>query len=123
MKEKRKEERFKIEPPSLISSEFKTGKGAEKEKLWRLNVVNCSRYGLGLLVTKVNSELLVILKPGDTIKDMMLYAEWAVMKVDAKVRHLAKVKQGSYKGMYILGVESSEIIEVCKRRKKFDDMR
>ena len=86
--------------------------------MWRLNVVNCSGHGLGLLINQTNSELLMILKPGDTIKDMMLYAEWAMLKVDAKVRHVSKIRQGSCKGMYILGVESGEIIDVCTKRKK-----
>ncbi len=112
MKEKRREERLILEPPDIISAEFEIGKGSEKGQLWHLDAFDCSRHGLGLLVTEFDSALLQILNPGDRIKGMALYTEWAISKVDATVRHITKIKRGSHEGQYVLGVESEELEEL-----------
>ena len=112
--ERRREKRLALDPVDLISAEFNVEKGSEKGKLWHLNVFNCSNYGLGLLVTKIDSELLQVLNPGDSIADMKLYSEWGMIKVDATVKHITKIKHGKYEDHYILGVRSKEIIEICR---------
>jgi hypothetical protein len=48
-----------------------------------------------------------MLNPGDSIKDITFYATWTLIKVDATVRHISKIEEGRY----IIGVDSSEIIE------------
>jgi hypothetical protein len=108
--ERRREKRLALDPVDLITAEFHVEKG----KLWQLNVFNCSNYGLGLLITQNDSELLKILNSGDLIADMNLYSQWGIIKVDATVKHITKIEQGKYKDQYILGVRSNEIIEICR---------
>ena len=54
------------------------------------------------------------LKPGDKIKDMTCYAPRAMITVDTVVKHTTKIEEGNFKGQYIIGIESSEIIESCR---------
>ena len=112
--ERRREKRLALDPVDLITAEFHVEKGPDKGKLWLLNVFNCSNYGLGLLISPNDSELLKILYPGDLIGDMKLYSQWGIIKVDATVKHISQIKHGKYKDQCILGVRSKEIIEICR---------
>lgn len=114
MMERRREERIIIELLDLLSAEFEIGNGVGIGKLWHLSVRDCSEHGLGLLVSENDYELLQILDPGDKIKDMVLYTEWAMTRVDAIVRHITKIEWGTYIGQYILGVEVIKFIDVPK---------
>ena len=114
MNEKQREERFTLEPSDLISAEFEIGIGPEMRKFF-FNVINYSRQGLGLLVTKADFDLLRILKRGDRINNISLYTEWAVVNVNASVSHITKIKHGLYRGNCILGVESDEIIDIFEQ--------
>ncbi|MDY7038898.1 MAG: hypothetical protein SV375_22430 [Thermodesulfobacteriota bacterium] len=111
IKEKRKEERIIYEQPDFISVEFSLGKGLEKDKVYNLNVIDSSVYGLGLLINQTNFDLLHLLDPGDTIKDITFFSKWAMIKVDGTVRHKTEIMEGKYKGCYVLGIESPEIIQ------------
>ncbi|MFH1490329.1 MAG: hypothetical protein ABII06_15595 [Pseudomonadota bacterium] len=46
VKEKRREERFYHDMPDFISAEFSLGNGLIKDKLYHLNIINCSKYGI-----------------------------------------------------------------------------
>ncbi|MBW1870151.1 MAG: hypothetical protein JRI73_12980 [Deltaproteobacteria bacterium] len=109
--EMRREERSSPTIPEFFYVEFKLGKPPEKEKSYKLNVIDYSRHGLGLLVTEKDAELLKMLNPGDRIKDITFYATWTFIQVDTTVRHITKIKNEPHKGLYIIGVESGEIIE------------
>ncbi len=108
----RKEERTVLTTPDFISVEFKLGKAPGKD--YQVGVIDCSSRGLGLLITKKNGELLQMLKQGDKIKDMTCYAARAMITVDAEVKHITKLEEGNFKGQFIIGIESSEIIESCR---------
>jgi len=110
-KERRRERRYRYEMPDFVSVEFTL---TAKDKVYELGVVDCSMHGLGMLVTKKDFDLLRLLKPGDRLKGMVLYSENAMIKVDGVVRHLTKMSSGKYKGFYVLGIESPEVIESCK---------
>ena len=96
----------------LISAEFEIGKVPEKIQLWRLDVLNHSDHELGLLIAKVDYELVQILHPGDRIKGMAVYAEWAMIKTDVTVKNIKKINRGIYKDKYILGMESMELLKL-----------
>jgi len=113
LKELRRVERIIQEPPNFISVSFQTTDPAGKEQVWQLNVIDCSRHGLGLLVTEVDFDLLKMIKPGDVIKDITFYAEWTLIRVDATVKHITKIVRGPHKGQYVIGLESSEVITSC----------
>jgi hypothetical protein len=114
----RREERTALTMPDFISIEFKLGKSPGKD--YQVGVIDCSSHGLGLLITRKDMELLQMLKPGDKIKDMTCYAARAMITVDAEVKHITKIEEGNFKGQYIIGIESSEIIESCRQPWELD---
>lgn len=111
IKEKRKEERITPERLELLSVRFKLGRGAKKDKVYGLNVRDSSRHGLGLLVTKKDFDLLQLVNEGDKLHDMAFFAESALIKVNGTVRHKTEIEEGRYKGCYIIGIESADLIE------------
>jgi len=74
IKEKRREERITYEAPEMVSVEFKVGRGAKQDKLYRLNVRDQSGHGLGLLVTENDSDLVQAVNVGDKLNNMLFYA-------------------------------------------------
>jgi hypothetical protein len=115
--EKRVEERFTYETPEFVSVEFRLGNNGNEDRLYELNVFDYSRYGLGLLITQKNVNLLKLLHKGDRIEDITFFASWTMIKVSGTVRHVTKIGEGKYKDCYILGIESPDIIESCKPNK------
>ena len=73
--------------------------------------MNHSSYGLGLLITEKDFNLLQILDPGDKIQEITLFAASILTKADAVVRHKTKIEDGKYKDDYILGLESTITME------------
>ena len=111
--EMRKDERFTCEPIEFFSVEFKLGKGSENEQAWDLNVLDCSKHGLRLLVTDIDADLLKMLKTGDVIKDITFFGESTFIRVDATVRHITELGHGPYQGQHAIGVESDSIMTSC----------
>lgn len=121
IKEQRRDDRVIPKMPDFISVEFSFGEISGKERSYKLDIFDCSRHGLGLLVTDKEIELLRMLKPGDKIKDITFYASWTMIQVDAVVKHRSKIKSGKHKGQYVIGIESSEIIENCRPPQKREE--
>jgi hypothetical protein len=110
-KVRRREKRQLYDMPDFVSVQFSImGKG----KVYDLGVMDCSTHGLGVLITTKDFELLRLVKPGDRIRDVVLYSESAMIKVDGVVRHLTKMSTGKHKDSYVMGIESPEVIENCK---------
>jgi len=114
IKEKRREDRFTYGTTEFISAGFRLAKRAKRDKLFELNVLTCSRHGLGLLVTRKDLDLLRILKKGDRLDDIILLAPWAMITVSGTVSHVTKIEEGKHKGCYLLGIDSRDIIGDCK---------
>jgi hypothetical protein len=116
IQEKRREDRIPQEMPEFITVEFSVaGEGGER-KHYELNVVDCSAHGLGLLVTDKDMDLIQSLNPGDKIEEITYYASSSMIKVEGTVVHKTKVHEGKYRGAYVVGIESPEIIESCTAR-------
>jgi hypothetical protein len=116
--ERRREKRHIYEMPDFVSVEFSI---MGKDKVYDLGVMDCSQHGLGILVTKKDFDLVRLVKPGDRIRDIVLYSENAMIKVDGVVRHMTKMSAGKYKDSYVMGVESPEVIESCKIASQQED--
>ena len=114
----RKESRIIPSIPDFIYVQFDLKMATGIERSYELDVIDCSRHGLGLLVTEKDIEVLRILKTGDRINDVTFFASWTMIKVDATVKHKSKIETGEHKGLYILGIESGDIIENCKPPEK-----
>jgi len=113
IKERRREERFTYETPEFIRAELRLGKEPSKGKLYELNVLNYSNHGLGLIVTQKDFDLLRILRKGDRLEDVTFFASWAMITVNGTISHITKIEHEKYKGCYILGIHSPDIIRGC----------
>ena len=114
IEEKRREDRVPFKRPQFISVAFSLSKNSNGDKQYELNVLDCSKYGLGLLITQKDFDLLGLLNVGDEIEDIAFFASWAMIKVNGTVCHITKLKEGEHKGCYLLGIDSPDIIESCK---------
>jgi hypothetical protein len=114
IEERRKEERITHETPEFFSAEFRLGKRAKNAKLYQLNVLNRSRHGLGLLVTRKDLDFIRIVNKGDRLDGMILLASWAMITVSGTVSHVTRIQEGEYKGCDLLGIDSRDVIEGCK---------
>ena len=110
IREKRKSDRFVYDNPRSVYVELKVRKSLEKAELYDLEVKDCSREGLGMLITQKDFDLLHVLKKGDKLRDMSFFATWSVFRIDGTVQHKTKIEEGEYKGCYILGIKSQEIM-------------
>jgi hypothetical protein len=117
-RERRREARHLYEMPDFVSVEFSI---MGKDKVYNLGVMDCSQHGLGILITKKDFDLVRLVKPGDRIRDIMVYSENAMIKVDGVVRHITKMSTGKYKDSYMMGIESPEVIENCKIASQRED--
>ena len=72
-----------------------------------------------LLTTQKEFDLLEGLNIGDRVRDMVLYAPWAVTKLDSKVAHKTELQDGDHKGCFMLGTKSRELIANGKISKRY----
>ena len=107
----RGKDRYAYETPDFVYVRFKIDKESEENRQHVLNVIDSSKTGLALLITEKDSDLLQMLEEGDTIRDMAFFGGRVKIKEDGIVRHITKVKDGKYKGCYILGVYAPDIAE------------
>lgn len=113
IQEKRREERVLYDMPEMVAVEFTVEKGPARGKVYEMGVIDCSKHGLGILVKEKDFDLLESVAPGNWLRNIIFYATWARIEVDGIVRHKTKIRDGKYRGCYILGIESREIIESC----------
>ena len=116
IREKRKGDRVRYEIPDFVYAEFslRRKKDPKKDKSYVLKVMDWSRNGLGMVVTPKDFDLLYQVKVGDILQNMAFFAEWAMVKVDGTIRHKSVINEGKYKGCFMVGIESPEILESCK---------
>jgi hypothetical protein len=107
--EERLEDRVDLEMLEPVSVRITVGKASKERKAYDLPVVNRSQHGLGLLVTQKESDLLEKLNVGDRIRGMVLYAPWAVTRMDGKAVHKTELQGGDQRGCVILGVKSRDL--------------
>ncbi len=109
IKEKRREERLTYETPKFISAELRVGKKSKRDRLYELNVLNSSKHGLGLIITRKDVDLLRIVQKGDSLDDITFLTSWSMIKANGTVSHITKIEDGKHKGCYLLGIDSREI--------------
>ncbi len=107
----RREPRYSPSIPRFSYVEFSMEMKGGQVKDCRLDVLNCSENGIGLLLPKSDAEIAGMLTSGSIIPDMVFYAPWTLIRADAKVRHVTRLTKGPHKGDFLLGVESEEVVE------------
>lgn len=118
IEENRDNERVSYAVPDFVSAEFTLGKGTKDEKVYDLNVMDCSIRGLGLIITEDNFDLLERLKIETQIRDMIFFAPRSMVKVNGLVKHITKIEEGEFKGSYQIGIESDDIIDSCNPKEE-----
>jgi hypothetical protein len=112
-KDKRKDNRFTYDMPESIYCELKVDKRPSEDKVFDLYVKDCSRRGLGMLVTEKDLDLLNLVNKGDRLDDIAFFSTWSVFRIGGRVTHMTQVEDGRYKGCYIMGVSSDQVIGDC----------
>jgi c-di-GMP-binding flagellar brake protein YcgR len=97
--------------PAFLYGILALRKGEEGSATYELEIINRSAYGIGMLITKNDFGLLEILKEGDELQDLELYAPTAVVRVTGSVRHKTKLQEKKYEGSYVLGIKLDETLE------------
>jgi hypothetical protein len=82
-----------------------------EDRTYKLEIIDRSPDGLGMLITKKDFDLLDIVKEGDKLQGLELYASTAMIKVSGTVRHKTQIKDSKYKGFYSLGIKLDETLE------------
>jgi hypothetical protein len=110
----RREPRYVPHIPDFSYVEFTLEAKGGEGKQYRLDVLNSSEHGIGILLRKNDMEIADIMPPGSVIKDMTFYSAWTLIRTSATVRHITKITSGPHAGDHILGVESRELVESSK---------
>jgi len=111
IEERRNYDRDSNKIPDFVNAVFTLRKGAKKDRTYKLEIIDRSPDGVGMLITKKDFDLLEILKEGDKLQGLELYAPTAMIKVAGTVRHKTEIKDPKYKGSYALGVKLDETLE------------
>lgn len=109
METQREKERYTFDRPEFARVEFRIDKGPNRYEVWTLNLMDSSREGLAILVTPDDLDLFNIINEGDELKDLAFFGVGARIKANGVVRHITKIREGKFKGCYILGVEAHDI--------------
>jgi len=110
MKERRSYDRSTEKIPDFLHAVLTLRKGAKKTATYRLKIINRSANGVAMLVTEKEFDLLEMVKEGDELQDLELYAPTAEVKVTGTVRHKTKLEGPKYKGSYLLGIKLDETL-------------
>lgn len=111
IQERRSYDRNTKKTPEFLHAFLTLPKGAGKVVSFKLKIVNRSADGIGMLVTKKNFHLLKMIKRGDKLQNLELYASKSMVRASGTVRHKTKLEETKYKGFYILGIKLDETLE------------
>jgi len=73
MGEKRREERNVYESQESVYVELKVESEPNTYQTYDLKVNDCSRYGLGMLITQEDFDVLRSIREGDTLRNMVFF--------------------------------------------------
>lgn len=111
LEDRRRYDRKPGEIPHFLYAFLRLPKGKAKSVTFKLKIIDCSVGGVGMLVTRKNFEVLEMVKNGDELKDLELYARRAMIRVSGTVRHKTRLEKPKYKGSYVIGIEFDRCLE------------
>jgi hypothetical protein len=111
IEERRSYDRDGKKIPDFVNAIFTLRKGAEKDRTYKLEIIDRSADGVGVLITKKDFDLLEIVKEGDKLQELELYAPRVMIKVAGTVRYKTEIKDSKYRGSYALGIKLDETLE------------
>jgi hypothetical protein len=117
LEEMRREHRITDGMTKILSVEFSL---EDEGKKYQLNVVNLGSAGLGLIVEKKDFDVFEKMNVGDRIKDIAVFLPVATMATDATVKHMTLIKEGKFRGCYLVGIESSSLMEIKELQEEIE---
>jgi tetratricopeptide (TPR) repeat protein len=95
-----------IDVPLLkfISADFSLGGDPPGKKVYHLEVLSQSEDVINLLVSQRDADLLGHIREGDTLRDMIFYAQSAIRKMTVNVKGVSPVGDGTHKGKHMVAV-------------------
>jgi len=119
LEEKRREERITDGLTKLLSVEF----GLEgDDKQYQLSVGNIGSSGIGFIVEKGDFDLFEKINVGDQIRDVTFFFPIATITIDATIKHMTLIKEGQFRGCYLVGIESSSLMEIKELQEELEKM-
>lgn len=82
-----------------------------KTLIFDLKVNDCSRGGIGILVTYNKRKFRNNLEVGDVLQDVAFFSPWAVMNLNGTIAHKTKIEKSNYDDCHIIGLKSTDPIE------------
>lgn len=120
LEEKRREQRITNGLKKLLSVEFSL-EGDDKQ--YQLNVGNIGSSGIGFIVEKRDFDLFKKINVGDQIQDVTFFLPIATMTIDATIKHMTLIKEGQFRGCYLVGIESSSLMELKELQEEIEKMK
>lgn len=120
LQEKRRAQRISNDLSKLLSVEL-TLEGDDKQ--YQLRVVNIGSSGIGFIVEKRDFDLFKKINVGDQIQDVTFFLPIATMTIDATVKHMTLVKEGEFRGCYLVGIESNSLIEFKELQEELEKVK
>jgi hypothetical protein len=111
IKERRSYDRSTEKIPDFLEAVLTLPKGAEETVTYKLEVINRSANGVGILVTTKDFDILEMVNEGDELQDLELCAPTAIVKVTGTVKHVTKFEGPTHKGSYVIGIKLDEALE------------
>lgn len=120
LEDKREEKRLSSGLTELLSVEF-TMEGDDKQ--YQLKVFDIGPRGIGAIVEKEDFDLFKKINVGDPITNIRFFLPMATMTIDAMVRHTTLIKEGQFKGCYLMGIESDYLMEIEELQEELEKMK
>ncbi|MFW6115303.1 MAG: hypothetical protein ACOC6E_03295 [Thermodesulfobacteriota bacterium] len=120
LEEKRSEERISEGLENILSVSFTLESG---DKQYQLPVGNIGSSGMGLIVEKANFDLFEKIKLGDLLRDIMIFLPVATMTIDAAVKHMTLIKEGQFRGCYLLGIEAASSMDFQELKEEIEKIK
>ena len=119
LEEKRREGRITDGLTKLLSVEFSL-EGDDKQ--YQLSVGNIGSSGIGFIVEKGDFDLFEKINVGDQIRDVTFFFPIATITIDATIKHMTLIKEGQFRGCYLVGIESSSLMEIKELQEELEKM-
>jgi hypothetical protein len=119
LEEQRREQRIIHGLAEILSVEFSL---EDDDKQYQLSVDNIGPSGIGLIVEKKDFDLFKKIDVGGEILDIRFFLPMATLTIDAMVKHMTLIKEGQFRGCYLVGIETRSLLELKELQEEIEKM-
>ena len=106
LEDQRREARISFEVPDFLFASFRWAEGLDKARIYESDILTYSGQELALLLPNRDRCFFEIIKPGDRIPKITLFAEFALTMVDGILRHKVCIEIGPDRGLFVIDLET-----------------